>query len=170
MNKVYDMNWLINEIDNNLTIILYNKDKSLGTYHVDKVITNTQDEISIKFANIEDLNNFINLSFVRFKNTNDLKSIIDIPINKLYLLFSKLEKNVTIPLDDLNAFSIYKDKMINKDYYILINQTKEISDEFKKVINIAHNYQTLGMQEKFDALEDINLINYHKEKDNILKR
>ena len=84
---------------------------------------------------------------------------------------------------ELKYFDVYQ-KIIdiavgNKSPDELISFTKEElekynineeSDDLKDVMNIAHTFNKLSMNDKIEALEEINLINYQRCKQNVAVR
>ena len=170
MNEIYNFNWIIEEIDNNIIFELYDGDKWLGIYQVSEILTKSFDELNIKFANIRDLIVAIDYSAVRFTNISDKNNFIDVPINKLYALFEnstilgeEFDKK-EIKLSTLDAFGIYKNEILGNKSYMLSFRVNDPSEELTEIMNIAHNFGNLGMQEKTDSLFKINEINYKRSK------
>ena len=115
----------------------------------------------------DDLTNFINYSVIRFTNIQNEKNIIDIPLRKLQLLYDNSNKigdisNKKISFETLEAFTIYNNNVISVGLNFISFKINEPSDEFKEILQISSTYPTMGMQEKFDALNKINIINYQK--------
>ena len=79
MNKVYDFKWIVKEIDSSVMILLYQDDKMVGGYQATYILAGDMNKLEVKFANIDDLNNFINYAVVRFCDVENKYNIIDIP-------------------------------------------------------------------------------------------
>lgn len=166
MNKEYSLNWLINEIDKSLIITLFNKDESIGNYCVSNILSNGLNEIFIKFANVQDLTNFINYSVIRFTDISNKNNFIDIPLRNLLIIYqdsNPIGNNTKkILLNKLEAIVIYNKEIFQEELSIKSYQISNPSCEQLEIMNISHNYINLDMQQKFDALNKINLINYQK--------
>lgn len=168
MNKKYDFGWLIYDIDNSIIFSLIKNNKIVSNYQVRELLINGIDLVNVEFANTNDLINLINFSVIRFVDVLNDKNIIDIPLRRLYLLYlnsNKLGENTNklIDLRDLFTFSVYNNNVISDlDYKICVCKINNESDELLKIMKIAYEYSDKGMQEKFDALGEINLINYNR--------
>ena len=169
MNKVYDFKWIVKEIDSSVMILLYQDDKMVGGYQATYILAGDMNKLEVKFANIDDLNNFINYAVVRFCDVENKYNIIDIPVRKLKqfyessnMLGSKKEK-IRIKPSELDCFSVINGKNNIDGYMLEIVSYNDVSDELKQIISIANDYQSLDMQGKFDALGSINLTNYKVE-------
>ena len=169
MNKVYDFNWMVGDIDSSVMILLYDGDKMVGGYKACYILAGDMNRVKVKFANIDDLNNFINYAVVRFCNIENKYNIIDVPIRKLkkfYELSNKLgddKRRIRIKPSELECFSVMDGKHILDEYMLEIVSYNDISEELNKIITIAYDYHSLDMQGKFDALGNINLANYRAE-------
>jgi len=168
MDKVYDFNWLVQEIDGCIILRLVTGGNEMGIYQVSDILGPMFDIIKVRFANANDLIKFVNHGMVRFRDISDKKNIIDIPIRKLKLLFSNSnilgeEDTKSVVLDDLDAFVVCDKKMLKEGYKIYPYKIKDASFELESVMNIAFDFKNLGMQDTIDALNEINLINYHME-------
>lgn len=174
MNKVYDFDWLVQEIDNSIILKLVNEDKTIGVYQVSDILAGDFDKIMVRFANANDLIKFINHSIVRFRDIDSKENIIDIPLRKLNLLFLNSnfildgDKN-HVSVSDLEAFCVRDEKILKKDCQIYTYKVNDESEELKNIMDIAFKFGNLGMQETFDALAKINLINYHRMKETNVK-
>jgi len=175
VDNVYDFSWLVKEIDNSIILKLASEDEIIGIYQVSDILNTSFDKVKVRFANANDLINFINYSFIRFKNVSDNDSFIDIPIRKIWLLF--LSSNLLqedgkkrINLNKLDAFSIYNGEALRGNYFIYTYKINKESDELKKIMKIAFSFGYFGMQDKFDALGKINLINYRMANNVNMKR
>ena len=168
MDKEYNFEWITEEIDNSLIFMLKSGKEILGSYHVQSLKFNGIDDVKVKFANINDLTNFINYTCVRFVNSQN-SNVVDIPISKINDLYSKLvleEGNPQpVALTDLNCFAVLDDKVVSEGYAIVPYKINECSDEFNKIMKLIANFSSLSMNNKIDVLEEINLINYHKVKE-----
>ena len=166
MDKVYDFSWLVSEIDSSMILKLMKDDESLGVYQVSDILDASLEKVKVKFANANDLINFINHSVVRFRGNNDDYSILDIPFRKIWLLYlnsNSINKNDKrkVNLSKLDAFLVCNGDLVKDECYIYPYKVNKESDELRKVMKIAFNFGYLGMQEKFDTLAKVNLINYH---------
>ena len=165
MNREYDFQWVVNEIDNSLIFMLKSGKELLGSYYADSLKINGIDMVSVKFANINDLTNFVNYSLVRFVNSLDKTNIIDIPIKKIYELISAVKSSDPEPieLEKLGSFAVLSDKVVSYGYAIVPYKVRDANDEFVDMMRKISEFDQLSMNQKIDVLEDINLINYHKD-------
>ena len=171
MDKEYSFDWLKEDVDSSIIFILRSGNEALGSYQVGEILTNGIDNVPIKFANISDLDNFVNLAMIRFVDWGDTSNFIDIPIRNLAKLYAGAlnfgeEDSKGIAVNDLQAFSIYDGSVANKGYAIYAYRVNEESQELKIVMSIASKYGSLSMNQKIDALEEINLLNYQRNKNN----
>jgi len=170
MDKVYDFNWIIQEIDGSIIFMLYKDNKVVGGYQATYVLAGDMKEVNVKFANIDDLDKFLSYAVVRFCDARNPNNIIDIPISKMKDLYAKSNNLLEptgrkrIKLDEIACFSVKDKKVITDDYQIEAITYNDISDELKEIFDIASKYNEMGMQDKFDALYNINLTNYRVEK------
>lgn len=175
MDKVYDFNWIVQEIDASIIFMLVKDNKIIGGYQVSDILTGDMDDVAVKFANIDDLNNFINHAVVRFCDVKNRFNIVDIPIRRLKILYensNKLGLNTgtkRISPSELDSFLVLDEKSVGDEYLIQAINFGKISEELEKIITIASEYSNMGMQERFDALGSINLANYQVEKKANLK-
>ena len=169
MDKVYDFGWMVNEIDNSIAIVLTKDNLTLSTYQISHILTGDMKQMEVKFANVEDLENFVLYAVVRFYDVRNRKNIIDIPVRKLKQIYENSnkydseKKKKKIKLGELECFSVVNDGTYNDDIAIEVISFDEISDGLKKIIDLCSKYGKMNMMEKFDALCDINLINYRIE-------
>ena len=175
MDKVYDFNWIAQEIDNCLVLKLCNSKKAIGIYQASEILSIDLDDVNVKFANALDLMNFVNHSVIRFRHITNPENIIDIPLRNVYKLFLNSNELATINekylrLNKLEAFMVRDGEVKNDNYLVYVYKVNEESEELKKTLKIAYEYNNLGMQEKIEALEQINLINYHRENDKSERR
>ena len=166
MDKLYDFSWIVSEIDNSLILKLVSGNKEIGVYQVSEIGYDVN-SVEVKFANIEDLIKFINHSSVVFREVSDKKNIIRVPLRKLFLLFSNCNVLVdnskrNINVNEIDAFVVCDGEMVNGNYQIQAYKVKEESDELKDIMEVAYKYSDLGMTDKIEALERVNLVNYHK--------
>ena len=73
-------------------------------------------------------------------------------------------KEKWIEADDVEAFMIRNGELVKEKYQIQTCKVNEESDELKEIMEIAYNFSSLGMNDKINALETVNLVNYHKSK------
>lgn len=170
MDKIYDFNWMVRDIDISIIFMLSKDNHVVSGYQVYGILSTDMNELAIKFANVDDLTNFVNYAVVRFVDVKNNNNIIDIPVRKLSLLYknaNKIEEGTSrkkIKLNELECFSVLNEEAISDGYLIEAINFNDVSDELTKVMDITANYFNMGMQEKFDALANINLINYQREK------
>ena len=93
MDKVYDFGWMVNEIDNSIAIVLTKDNLTLSTYQISHILTGDMKQMEVKFANVEDLENFVLYAVVRFYDVRNRKNIIDIPVRKLKQIYELVGGN-----------------------------------------------------------------------------
>ena len=175
MDKVYDFNWMNSEIDNSVVLALIKDNKVVSNYQVNYILTSDMNQVEVKFANIDDLEQFVNYAVIRFYDITNKYNIIDIPIRKLKELYDKSNdvEDTTdrkrIKFSDLECFSVINGKTNSEDYSIEVVKFQEVSDEFMKIITICSKYNKMDTMEKFEALGEINLTNYQVEKNSACK-
>ena len=171
MDKIYNFDWLVKDIDNTMIFMLRNGSGELGSYQIQEIVTGVVDPINVKFANISDLTAFINYATVRFVDALNNDNFVDIPIRKIKDLYnSSNEITEGIPkdisLNELDAFAIYNGRVVKDGYSIVPYKINVLSSEDNKelmdTITIANEFSNLSMNEKIEALEEINLINYRR--------
>lgn len=175
MDKVYNFNWMIEDIDESIIFILRDGKENLGSYAVGELRSNMANEVSVKFANINDLTNFINFTSVRFVDSLNPENIVDIPIRNLYTLFDKStgiaeDEPNGIRLNEIDAFAVNTGRVVSEGYAMYVYKVNEESDDLKDVMHITHTFNELSMNDKIDALEEINLINYQRCKESVPTR
>ena len=170
-----DYKWLVHDIyDSIIVSLFYLRNNELvlyGNYEVLAITDAVNQEVDIRFANVDDLTNLLNMGMFRFVNTRDNTEIIDIPIGKMRILFEKainiddnFSKENVIPISSLDAFSIIDGANQKDGYYVGVKKVKEPEDSLLEIFDIAMNFGEMNMQEKFNALEDTNMINFRREK------
>ena len=159
--------WLEYDIDNTLILkVLYNEEE-YAVFNVLDVLEVTGDQLNIETANIDDLTNLLTIGMVRFYNINDKNDIIDIPLRNLYKLYYKdnvlLEEmgSTKVSFEEIEAFSII-DGTVSKNCMIISSVISKPTDDLKDVMNIAKKFLTCNMQEKFDFMSEVTLINYRR--------
>ena len=171
MDKVYDFNWMTSEIDNSIVFGLIKDGKFVSTYQVSYLLTSDMHRIEVKFANIKDLEDFINFAVVRFYDIANQYNIIDIPLRKLKVLFDRSNdwdnnKKKRIKLSELDCFSVIDGKRNNGEYSIEVVKYQDVSEEFMSVLLICSDYcEQRGLMEKYDALVDVNSANVRRERE-----
>lgn len=169
--------WLTGDIDNSLILkVLYNDD-DYAIYNVMDVLEVTGDKLTIETANIDDLTNLLTIGMVRFYNINDNQDIIDIPFRNLYKLYYKNDvllgemQNKVVSFSELDVFSII-DGTITNDYKIISSVFANPTSELNEVMKIAYKFSSLNMQEKFNAMSEVTMINHKrlKEENSKIKR
>ena len=163
--------WLLQDIDSTLVLkVLYknnDEEKEYGVFNVFDVLETPCDKLEIDNGNINDLTNLLTLGVVRFVNMVDSSDILEIPFNKLYLLYKNSfrfdeEDNVRlIPFSELDTFSII-DGTVRNDLLLFSAGVNDVSKELSLLMEIAYKYNEYGMQEKFNALKKINEINKNR--------
>lgn len=179
--------WLMNDIDNTLVLkVVYMKNGIQEEYcvlNVIEVLETFCDKLDIAVGNINDLTNLLTLGVVRFANIVDSSDVIEIPFNKMYLLYHNGWRlpNVEIPFSDIdnkvNKFEItdYKegklisfndlgifsviDGIVRNDLFLFPVVIDNVSNDLISVMEIAYKYNQYDMQEKFDALKKVDEIN-----------
>ena len=175
MNKTYDFDWMIREIDNSMVLALIKDNKVVSSYQICYILTGDMRQIEVKFANISDLDNFVNYAVARFYDILNKNNIIDIPIRKLKELYENsnnidnIGNRKRIELASLDAFSVLDGKPIGKEYSIEAIKFQDISSEFQEIINICSKYGKMDLMEKFEALESVNVTNYRVDKESASK-
>ena len=166
--------WLASDIDNSLILkVLYNEE-DYAVFNVLDVLEVTGDKLTIETANIDDLTNLLTVGMVRFFNINDHHDILDVPFRNLYQLYYKddvlLEEmsSKTISFNEVEAFSII-DGTIYNDYKIVSSVFSRPTEELEKVMKLAYKFSSYDMQEKFDAMSEITMINHRRLKEENLK-
>ena len=171
MDKMYSFDWLISDIDASIIFMLRDGKEMLGSYSVSELKTNGLEEANIKFANINDLTNFINYTTVRFAESQNNSNIIEIPLSSLYILYQNTneitsDKVKAITLPDLEAFGVHNEQILRNGYAIYAYKINEESEELKEVMRLTNKFASLNMNDKINALEEINLINYQRQEKN----
>lgn len=171
MDKICDFNWLVHDVDNSIVIAVFNGDKQVGIYQAVDILSSDMEEVEIKFANVNDLDKFLNYAVIRFYDIMNRLNVLDIPIRNLKRLYENSNilgeegTNKRISVRGLANLLVVDGKNDSDKYSIEAVCFSEASDELKKIMDIASEYQTMDSQKKFDALTNINLTNYHVEKE-----
>ena len=174
--------WLTGDIDKTLILkVMYKKDnvcEEYGVFNVSDVLETTGDELEVETANIDDLTKFLTMGIVRFTNVTDSSDILDIPFRNLYKLYQSANllgvssEQRLVSFNELDTFSVI-DGTIRNDLLVFSAMISESSDDLNQVMKIAYEFGNYGMQEKFDALSKITLINHRRlvkdEKERTLK-
>ena len=171
MNEMYSFDWLISDIDASIIFMLRDGKEMLGSYSVSELKTNGLDDTNIKFANINDLTNFINYTTVRFVESQNRSNIIEIPLRSLYTLYQNTNEITSdeikaISLPELDAFGVHNEHVLRNGYAIYAYKINEETEELKEIMQITHEFASLNMNDKINALENINLINYQRQEKN----
>lgn len=165
--QITNFNWLLSDIDETLIFMLMDGKGMLGSYKASGFVVNGNNIVTIRFANIMDLTNFVDYGMVRFVNTLNKENIIDIPLKKLNHLYKASSEVIDrvprgVELPELNTFSVYNGKVVTDGYAIYGYKIGEPSEDLKQILTITNGYDKLNMNEKIEALEDINLISYER--------
>lgn len=161
--------WLANDIDNSLVLKVVSNDGNVnyGVYCVMDVLEVDGDKIDVKTANIEDLTSLLTLGMIRFINISNNNDILDIPLRNIYLLYKNArvlgdEKiGRLLSFKELDVFSVINDKMVD-NLFVFSGVIGECSDDLKCVIETAYMFGSYGMQEKFNALYNITMLNHRR--------
>ena len=163
----HNFKWLEYDIDNSLILkVLYN-DNDYAVFNVLDVLEVTGDKLDVETANIDDLTNLLTIGMVRFYNLNDSHDIIDIPLRNLYKLYYKDNTllneldSTTTSFKELDAFSII-DGTVTNDYKVLSYVIANPTDDLNKVMMIASKFASSGMQEKFNLMSEVTMINHRR--------
>ena len=174
--------WLMNDIDKTLVLkVIYkrnDREEEYGIFNVFDVLETTGEELDVKTANIDDLTSLLTLGIVRFVNILDSSDVLDIPFRNLYLLYQNanvLGEDVSsrvMSLEDLDIFSVI-DGTVRNEFLVVSAAINEPSAELDEVMKIAHEFGSYSMQEKFNALSKITVINHRRlvaeQKEKVLK-
>lgn len=177
MAKNKNFGWLTNDIYSTLVLkVMYDKDTLLGVFNISDVLEITGEELEVVTANIDDLTNFLSLGMVRFVNVIGDSDVLDIPFRNLYKLYESAsvlgvnEKSNLFSFQDIDAFAVING-VVRNDLLISCTLVDKISDDLNNVMKIAFEFSNYGMQEKFDAMTKITMINHRRlmidEKENI---
>jgi hypothetical protein len=149
-----------------------------GIFNVVSVLETPCDELEVDTGNINDLTNLLTLGIVRFTNIVDKSDVLEIPFNKLFLLYENANVLVEgkigkiIPFSELDTFSVI-DGTVRNDLLLISSQVDKVNDELLDVMKIAYEYSEYDMQKKFNALSKITEINHRRlindDKEKILK-
>lgn len=188
-NSYKDYEWLVRDIDNSLSLIIVyknnNKTNVYGTYYPSELINICGDDVLVEPANIDDLNNLLSFGVIRFKNVvaDSAADVVDIPLSNIYKLYENAnflslkdekytDNGKLINHEEIEAFIILDGFKPGNKFKILTTCIDKPSEYLEKFMNIARDFSELGMQEKFNAISDINLLNYKRinEENNILRK
>lgn len=171
MTKNKNFLWLEEDIDSTLILKVLSKkngkEEESKVFNIVDVLETTGDKLEIETANIDDLTNLLTLGIVRFVNILDSSDVLDIPLRNLYKLYENakvLEENLEGRLTsfkELDVFSVI-DEEIRDDLFINSSVVGLVSNDLKKVMVIASKFGSYGMQEKFDAMTEITMINHRR--------
>lgn len=160
--------WLKNDIESSLILKVYSNNESvIGTYEIQDVLETDGDDLNIKPANIDDLTNLLSLGIVRFTNIINSNDIIDIPFRNIYKLYINAnvletqQQGKRISLKELDGFAVIN-KQIKENLIIYPAIYNNISEDLLQIIKTSSEFGNYGMQQKFDALSDINLLNHKR--------
>lgn len=160
--------WLTNDIYSTLVLnIMTNNNTLLGTFDVSDILETTGDKLKVKTANIDDLTNFLTLGIVRFVNIIDSNDIVDIPFRNLYVLYRDASvlgigtEGRLMTFKELGVFSVLNGT-VRDDLLISSSLINDLSDDLKEIMKIAYEYGSYGMQEKFDAMSRVTVINHRR--------
>ena len=162
--------WLTGDIDSSLVLkVIYKKNnvhEEYAIFNVQDVLEVTGDKLEVETANIDDLTNLLTIGIVRFVNVGDMSDILDIPFRNLYMLYENgnvIGENTKklIPFSKLDTFSVI-DGTVRNDFLVFSAIINDASDDLNEVMRIASEFGGYGMQEKFDALTNLTMINHRR--------
>lgn len=171
MTNKNNFRWLTNDIDNTLVLkLIYKNSDGEEGYHIFNVLDvleTTGDKLDVKTANIDDLTNLLSLGIVRFVNVGDNSDILDIPFKKLYLLYKKasvLGEGVVgraMSFSELDVFSVI-DGVVSPEFLVMSSLINTVTEDLDRVMKIAYEFDSYSMQEKFDAMSEVTIINHRR--------
>ena len=171
MAKCNDFKWLVNDINSTLVLKVVSRVASdssdYGTYCIQDILENDWDKLNIKTANIDDLTNLLTLGIVRFVNMIDSSDMLDIPFRNLYKLYESADvlgvnkDGRLFSFQEIDAFAVI-DGVVRNDLLLSCSLVNKISEDLNDVMKIAYNFGKYGMQEKFDALTKVTLVNHRR--------
>lgn len=168
MSENKNFGWLIKDIYSSIVLnVLYDESTQMGVFHVSDVLETTGDKLEVKTANIDDLTHFLTLGMVRFVNVLDSNDFLDIPLRNLYKLYDNA--NNIDAMDDRKIFSFKEidgfaiiDGMTREDLLLYCTLIDRVSEDLNEVMQVAKDYGSYGMQEKFDAMSHVTIINHRR--------
>ena len=163
--------WLTKDIDSSLVLRVIDKKSNINDdnyviFNVKDVLNVIGDKLNVETANIDDLTNLLTIGIVRFTNIDNINDVLDIPFRNLYMLYSDgnfLGDNIqkSISSSKLDSFLVV-DGDVRDEFLIFSLIIDKVSDDLDKVMEIASKFGEYGMQEKFDALTNLTLINHRR--------
>lgn len=168
MAKNRNFGWLKEDIYSTVVLnVMYNQDNHLGVFQVSDVLETTGDKLEVETANIDDLTNFLTLGVVRFVNVLDNNDFLDVPFRYLYKLYDnanqidRLGDRKMLSFTELDLFAII-DGVVRDDLFLYCTLIDKVSDDLNEIMKIAFHFGNYGMQEKFDAMSNVTLINHKR--------
>lgn len=165
--------WLANDIDSSIVLKVINKEDgkevNYGSFCVKEILETDGDVLDVTTANIDDLTNLLTLGIVRFTRIDNNGDILDIPFRNLYLLYKNASvlgvdehiRGRLLSFKELELFSVIGGK-VRDDLSVFSCVIMDVSDELREVMEISSAFGGYGMQEKFDALTKITMINHRR--------
>ena len=160
--------WLTNDIYSTLVLkVMSDKDTILGVFNISGILETTGEKLEVETANIDDLTNLLTLGMVRFTNVLDNSDILDIPFRNLYKLYKNAntldanEKEKFLPFKEIDIFSVING-VVRNDLLLSSTVINKVSDDLNEVMRIASDFGNYGMQEKFDAMTKVTMINHRR--------
>lgn len=170
----YDYEWITQDINDSIVLMMVEvkengEVKQYNSYQAVDVIDVVGNDVSVGQANVNDLSNLLTIGTMRFKGIAN-NEILDIAFSNLYKLYENANQitldmakfkiiNRLLGLDELNAFTIINGTVPGGNYKIIATVISEMSQDLRRVIELARDYGTMSMDEKFMALREINQIN-----------
>lgn len=160
--------WLKNDIYSTLVIkVMYDKDTLFGVFNISDVLETTGEGLEVVTANIDDLTNFLSLGIVRFVNVIGENDVLDIPFRNLYKLYENAsvlgvkEEGKLISFQEVDAFAVINGVVIN-DLLVSCSLVDKVSNDLNDVMKIASEFGNYSMQEKFDAMTKVTMVNHRR--------
>lgn len=172
--KHYDYEWITQDINNSIVLMLVNVKENgeinqYNSYQAVDVVDIVGNDVSVGLANVNDLSNLLMVGTMRFKGIGN-NEVLDVSFSSLYKLYEnanvislepmKIQMvNRLLGLGELNAFTIVDGTVPGDNYKIIATVIGEMSQDLKRLIELARDYGMMSMDEKFWALSEINQIN-----------
>lgn len=176
MNTKYDYEWVKQDIlDSTIINMFDSKGNAISCFQAYDIINSVGEDITIRQANINDLSSLLEYGTVKFIDSLS-SDWLNIPFKYIYKLYEepnyllidelKVEnKNKKISMSEVDGYGNIKGNYVT-DNYLIATCIKKVSNDLIRIMEIAKSYDSMSMNEKFDALSEVNLINYRREKEN----
>lgn len=168
MTKNKNFKWLTNDIYSTFVLRVMFDDYNLnGVFNISSLLETTGEKLEVETANIDDLTNFLTLGMVRFVNVLNDSDILDIPFRNLYKLYENAnvlgvnEEGKLISFKELDIFAVING-VVRNDLLISCTLVDKISEDLSEVMKMAYEFGSYGMQERFDAMTKVTMINHRR--------